>query len=158
MNNQSNVDELKAFLDAIESHLNCTFDLESFEDRFRLQKYVLLAEDFGFDHGYRYGMHLRGPYSPPLAEDYYSNLNEISASSNALSGFNAEAFANLVGDKDAQWLEYAATFREFFRRAPSYQPKQKRIQTAIKRTVTEKDVDYEALQIIVDQLERGDVI
>jgi hypothetical protein len=42
-----------------------------------LQKYVLLAEDFGFEHGYRYGMHLRGPYSPPLAQDYYTDLTSV---------------------------------------------------------------------------------
>lgn len=158
MTNQSNVDELKAFLESIEPHLDWTFDLETFEDRFRLQKYVLLAEDFGFEHGYRYGMYLRGPYSPPLAEDYYSNLNGITSDSNALSGFNAKAFADLVGGKDTQWLEYAATFREFFRRTPSYESKQERIQTAIKRSVTEKNADSDAVQIIVDQLERAGVI
>lgn len=132
--------------------------MESFEDRFRLQKYVLLAEDFGYEHSYRYGMHLRGPYSPPLAEDYYSDLEEIDSDSTALSDFNVDAFASLVGERDIEWLEYAATFREFFKQTKPYQPKQERIQTAINRTVNEKQADREKVRIIVDQLERAGVI
>lgn len=158
MTAQSNVGELKAFLDAIEPQLDWQFDLETFEDRFRLQKYVLLAEDFGFEHGYRYGMHLRGPYSPPLAEDYYSDLTGVSPNSSALAGFDAETFANFVRGKEIEWLEIAATFREFYRRTPSHQPKQERIQTAINRTVSEKEADREQVEIIVDQLERTGVV
>lgn len=155
---QSGVGELKAFLDAIEPQLDWQFDVETFEDRFRLQKYVLLAEDFGFEHEYRYGMHLRGPYSPSLAEDYYSDITDKPPDSSALVNFDAEAFADLVHKKDIRWLEFAATFREFFRQTRPCQPKHDRIQTAINRTVNEKQADHDEVQIIVDQLERAGVI
>jgi uncharacterized protein YwgA len=158
MTSQSSAHELKAFLDAIERQLDWTFDIETFEDRFRLQKYVLLAEDFGFEHGYRYGMHLRGPYSPPLAQDYYTDLTSVAPDTASISEFDADSFAALVRGKDEQWLELAATFREFFRRAPPHRPKQERINIAVDRTVAEKHADRETVQLVVDQLSRADVI
>ena len=156
MTQRSSLSQLAAFLNAVEPELGWQFDLDDFKDRFRLQKYVLLAEDFGFDHEYRYGMHLRGPYSPPLAEDYYSDLSSVAPDS--LADFDVQAFAELVGGKSMEWLEIAATFREFFRRSSQYDPIPSRIETAIDRTVQEKDVEVENVRIIVDELQRAGVI
>jgi hypothetical protein len=45
--------------------------IEGIENRLRLQKAVYLGQLFGVDLGYRYSWYVRGPYSPPLTQDYY---------------------------------------------------------------------------------------
>lgn len=93
-----------------------TFDVtgeteEHFENRLKLQKYVYLASYFGLDMDYRYNMYLRGPYSPGLAEDYYTlGSSGFESPLAALpDDFNHDAFMNLVNGKDSAWLEIAAT-------------------------------------------------
>ncbi|WP_221288628.1 hypothetical protein [Stygiolobus caldivivus] len=49
----------------------------SFEDRLRLQKYVFIMEKLGLNLGYSFSEYLRGPYSPGLAMDYYSNADIV---------------------------------------------------------------------------------
>ena len=49
----------------------------SFEDRLRLQKYVYIMERLGLDLGYSFSGYLRGPYSPDLADDYYSKADDV---------------------------------------------------------------------------------
>lgn len=46
-------------------------DINSLEDRKRVQKAVYLAQRAGVDLGYRYGWYLLGPYCPDLTQDYY---------------------------------------------------------------------------------------
>ncbi|MEM3292996.1 MAG: hypothetical protein QXO81_01345 [Metallosphaera sp.] len=49
----------------------------SFDDRLRLQKYVFIMEKLGLNLGYSFNEYLRGPYSPDLAMDYYSNADIV---------------------------------------------------------------------------------
>jgi uncharacterized protein YwgA len=46
--------------------------IETVDDRKRVQKAVYLAQRGGLDLGYRFGWYKLGPYSPKLTEDYYS--------------------------------------------------------------------------------------
>jgi len=82
------------------------FDLEDFDSRLKLQKYVFLARKFGLDLGYKFSMYIRGPYSPDLAQDYY-NLPERGA--DIPDSFDRKGFLELVKGKDGAWLEAAAT-------------------------------------------------
>jgi uncharacterized protein YwgA len=82
------------------------FDLEDFDSRLKLQKYVFLARKFGLDLGYKFSMYIRGPYSPDLAQDYY-NLPERGA--DIPDSFDRKGFLELVKGKDRAWLEAAAT-------------------------------------------------
>jgi uncharacterized protein YwgA len=82
------------------------FDLEDFDSRLKLQKYVFLARKFGLDLGYKFSMYIRGPYSPDLAQDYY-NLPKRGA--DIPDSFDRKGFLELVKGKDRAWLEAAAT-------------------------------------------------
>ena len=42
-----------------------------FDARFRIQKYVFLAQRLGLDTKYRHSRYRYGPYSPKLAKEYY---------------------------------------------------------------------------------------
>ena len=48
---------------------------DGFAARFRIQKYVLIAQHMGLGTRYEYPGYIHGPYSSDLAEDYY-NLAE----------------------------------------------------------------------------------
>lgn len=101
---------LKSFLEEVEGELDWEFDLDDFGDRVRIQKYVFLAKEFGFDPGYEYNMYLYGPYSRSLAEDYYSEeFDEVEPEGRGLRGFDLSGFSELVTDKSQDWLELAAT-------------------------------------------------
>jgi len=77
------------------------FDLEDFDSRLKLQKYVFLARKFGLDLGYKFSMYIRGPYSPDLAQDYY-NLPERGA--DIPDSFDRKGFLELVKGKDGLGL------------------------------------------------------
>ena len=47
-------------------------NMDSFEDRIRLQKIMYILKHAGFGFGYSFGWHIRGPYSPELADDGYA--------------------------------------------------------------------------------------
>lgn len=66
---------LKLFLDT----LGIPSDIETVNDRKRVQKAVYLGQLPGVDLGYRFGWYLKGPYSPSLTKDYF-NLEEALAS------------------------------------------------------------------------------
>ena len=70
--NRDRKDLLKSFISFLESSGIFEFDVEDFESRLRLQKYVYLAKIFGFDLGYLFNLYIYGPYSSELANDYYS--------------------------------------------------------------------------------------
>ena len=61
--------------------------ISSVADRLRLQKAVYLTQEMGIPLGYNYSWYVKGPYSPPLTQDYY-NLNAAIA----------------AGDEDTQGL------------------------------------------------------
>jgi len=108
----SSVERLAAFVNRLDETLGWQFDVDEFDDRVRIQKYVNLADAFGFEHPYEYGMHLHGPYSPALAKDYYSEtFGHRRERVPPLAEFDAKAFRDLVADKDREWLEVAATIK-----------------------------------------------
>lgn len=49
------------------------FNIDKFDSRIRMQKYVYIAKEFfGIDLDYNFSLYIRGPYSSDLADDYYS--------------------------------------------------------------------------------------
>jgi uncharacterized protein YwgA len=64
---------LKLFLDELDTPSN----IETVDDRKRVQKAVYLGQLSGVDLGYRFGWYLMGPYSPSLTRDYYTLATEI---------------------------------------------------------------------------------
>lgn len=104
---------LLPFVKFLEKEAGFRFDIEKFEHRLRLQKYVFLSKFFGFNHGYSHSIYLRGPYSSALADDYYK-LAEFYPSykedyRKELEGFNSGEFIKIMEGKDGKWLEIAAT-------------------------------------------------
>lgn len=63
----SNLIALKLFLD----ELGVSADIETIDDRKRVQKAIYLGQAAGADLGYRFGWYLLGPYSPSLTKDYF---------------------------------------------------------------------------------------
>lgn len=62
-------------------------DINTIDDRKRVQKAVYLAQAAGANLHYRYNWYVRGPYSPDLAKDYYKLseailLDDISSAGN----------------------------------------------------------------------------
>jgi len=72
--------ELKAFIQFLKEQCGFTFDINRFDHRIKLQKYVFISKFLGWRNEYDYNIYIRGPYSPDLASDYYS-LNTGSISS-----------------------------------------------------------------------------
>lgn len=58
---------LKLFLD----ELGIPVDIETIDDRKRVQKAVYLGQLSGVDLGYRFGWYIMGPYCPSLTRDYF---------------------------------------------------------------------------------------
>jgi uncharacterized protein YwgA len=56
--------------------------ITTLDERKEVQKAVYLAQASGTDLGYRYSWYERGPYSPRLAQDYYSLADAIAAHDN----------------------------------------------------------------------------
>ncbi|KAF5412821.1 MAG: hypothetical protein C5S38_07790 [Candidatus Methanophagaceae archaeon] len=106
------MEKLLPFMAFLEKEAGFQFDIEKFEHRLMLQKYVFISKFFGFNPGYSYSIYLRGPYSPALAGDYY-NFDCYSSYetdyTKELGGFNTAKFLELIDGKDAKWLEIAAT-------------------------------------------------
>jgi uncharacterized protein YwgA len=59
---------LKLFLD----ELGVDSNIDTLDDRKRVQKAVYLGQVAGADLGYRFSWYIKGPYSPDLTKDYYS--------------------------------------------------------------------------------------
>ncbi len=47
-------------------------DMNSFDDRVKLQKLIFLLRSEGIEFDYHFNWYIRGPYSPRLAEDGFS--------------------------------------------------------------------------------------
>jgi uncharacterized protein YwgA len=96
---------LKRLVNTLEVNDIFTFDVNSFDSRIRLQKYVYLLNSFVQTFRYSYSSYLRGPYSTRLAKDYYK-LDKVDTEEQIDVPDN---FLNLVKDKSTRWLEIAAT-------------------------------------------------
>ncbi len=103
---------LLSFIRFLENHNVFNFDVNDFDSRLRLQKYVFLARFYGLDMKYSFSLYIHGPYSPDLARDYY-NLDNVSLEPLPES-FRGIEFLELVKDKDEKWLEVAATIMSVY--------------------------------------------
>ena len=121
MTSQPRIQELAAFAHSLEEELDWEFDHEEFDDRFFMQKYVKFAESFGYDSPYSYGIHLHGPYSPMLAEDYYDQEfhEELEETEAGLAYFDLDGFVDFIEGKSQEYLEVAATVKAIYDRYES---------------------------------------
>ena len=60
-----------SLLKAVLEGLGIEPKIGTMRDRKTIQKAVYLAQRRGADLGYRFGWYVKGPYSSPLADDYY---------------------------------------------------------------------------------------
>jgi uncharacterized protein YwgA len=98
-------ERLAGFLSALSENGILTFDKNRFNHRLKVQKYVYIANCFGFKTYYSYSLYIHGPYSSSLAHDYYAVGEFQNAAPIALN----ERFVKLVKGKSEEWLELAAT-------------------------------------------------
>jgi len=73
---------LKLFLD----ELGIPFDIETLDDRKRVQKAVYLGQLSGVDLGYRFGWYVMGPYCPSLTRDYFPLAESLASGDNDWEG------------------------------------------------------------------------
>ena len=122
------IKRLSSFVKFLEEKAGFKFNLNLFDHRLKLQKYVYIGKLFGLPLSYSYNIYLRGPYSPDLALDYYRLANTPSDGSDydrELGGFDANGFLKLVKGQDADWLEVAATMLSIHSRYRSMADKRK---------------------------------
>lgn len=108
--------ELKAFVEFLKG-LGFAFDVNSFDHRVMLQKYVFIARFLGWNHDYPYNIYIRGPYSPDLAKDYYKiNISPASLEEdrNCLDGLDKKRFAQTIQEKNIEWLEVGTTMLSIY--------------------------------------------
>lgn len=73
---------LKLFL----TELDIPSEIDTIDDRKRVQKAVYLGQLTGVDLGYRFGWYLLGPYSPALTRDYYALAEALVLDGNDIQG------------------------------------------------------------------------
>jgi uncharacterized protein YwgA len=103
--------ELKAFVQFLKEKCGFTFDVNRFDHRIMLQKYVFLAKSLGWPNDYTYNLYIRGPYSPDLAKDYY-NLEAVSTCNvdkTTIRSLDEERFIRVINGKNVAWLEVGIT-------------------------------------------------
>lgn len=149
---------LADLLVTLEETLDWDFDVDDFEDRLRIQKYVFLADAFGVDPEYDYGIHLYGPYSPDLADDYYDDAFDSAYDrASPVSDFDRASFRALVAARDTDWLEYAATIKSLHERhAAAGQTGM--LDTVVARVMELKDIDSETATAVYEGLLEADVL
>ncbi len=142
--------ELKAFVKFLKTDCGFDFDINSFNHRLMLQKYVLIAKSVGWDNDYLYNMYIRGPYSSELADDYYRLQNvQISDSdyTDTLQTFDKEAFKTIIYNKNIKWLEVGATLLSLYKNNKAKKARGELIRFVIKRA-TEIKSNYDPKFII----------
>lgn len=103
---------LLAFIEFLNEKIGFKFDVDNFDDRFKLQKYVFISKFLGMNFKYNYGVYIKGPYSRTLADNYYTLKSDITLDEEYepyLRGFKKGKFVKVVEGKDDRWLEIAAT-------------------------------------------------
>jgi len=141
---------LKSLVNTLENEGIFRFNVNRFDSRIRLQKYVYLASFFREDLGYSYNLYIHGPYSKGLAHDYY-NLD--SESTRRCLDLNLN-FLELISGKGANWLEYASTMMMFHRENSSTSPDE-----LIRRVLNVKpDASIRFLRRIARELSEFDLI
>lgn len=89
--------ELKLVLDETG---NPEINLDTFSQRFNMQKRVYLTQLMGYDLGYRYGWYIKGPYCRELTADAFTLRDEIRS-----------------GEEDYEAYELDASSKESIRKA-----------------------------------------
>ncbi len=122
-------------------------NMDSFNDRLKLQKYIYLLQEFGVNLGFRFRYYIRGPYSPDLADAGY-RLSHMKRE--GLLDFdhdkvrvvacqdNIEKFKRFIREyrNNPKMLELLATIHFLFKY--SYYPQPKTMEN-IKRFIKESD-------------------
>ena len=112
--------KLLSFMKFLEKEAGFKFDVEKFEHRLMLQKYVFISKFLGLNLGYSHSIYLRGPYSSALADDYYKLADHYSSYrgdyTKALESLDTEKFLEVIEEKDAKWLEIASTILSVYDR------------------------------------------
>lgn len=93
---------------------------DGFAARFRIQKYVLIAQHMGLGTRYEYPWYIHGPHSSDLAEDYYNlaenpTIYEAESHGNVPEQFRQDDFLTTVRGSDVRWLEVATTLIDMHR-------------------------------------------
>lgn len=97
--------------------------LDTFSQRFNIQKRVYLIQISGYELGYRFGWYLRGPYSRDLTADAFTLRDELLDGEKDFEGYTlakegteridrARGLWNLPPNADVdndQWLELLAS-------------------------------------------------
>ncbi len=92
--------------------------LNSFNDKLIVQKTIFLLEQKGLDCGAKFGLYVRGPYSPGLAHAMYSEQKKFESlqTTKTLSKKEEELvleFKEIFGDATPGIMEVAATYAYF---------------------------------------------
>jgi len=111
---------LLLFMNFLEKEAGFKFDVEKFEHRLMLQKYVFISKFMGLNLGYPYSIYLRGPYSSELADDYYKladhYLSYTGDYTEATGSLDTKKFLEVIEGKDVKWLEIASTILSVYDR------------------------------------------
>ena len=84
---------------------------DKFELRLKIQKLIFFLKKIDKDLDYPYSMYIHGPYSPQLADDYFSITDdEINNVENNLDE-NEIKMVEYLNNKDPLWLEIASTLK-----------------------------------------------
>jgi uncharacterized protein YwgA len=124
---------LKLFLDT----LGVSSDINSVDDRKRVQKAVYLGQLSGVDLGYRYSWYLMGPYCSALTKDYYALADDLAAGDDLSKGKTLRAdlkarlqkikpyieVPNSVKLSQENWLELLASYH-FLRKVSGHSKKE----------------------------------
>ena len=101
--------------------------IESYNDRFLIQKLAFLCQSLGLNMNYTFGIYLAGPYSKALADDYFAfheNLNglitpyEPTKTDIEIFGKITEIILNkeVKGGRKMEYLEAVATIQKLLHR------------------------------------------
>ena len=155
--------KLLPFMKFLEKEGGFRFNIEKFEHRLMLQKYVFISKILGHNLGYSYSIYLRGPYSPALADDYYKLADSYSLYggdyTKELKGLNIEKFLNVIEGKDGKWLEIATTILSVYE---SYRIKFRGVELIERVISTSCDIksatEAEKIYYVFDELKRVGLI
>lgn len=103
-------------------------NVDKFQDRLVIQKTVCLLEMMGLDVGYNFSLYVRGPYSPNLTSDLYSNKEEVNTLKTSYAPNEEEkkklhVFSEISNNLEPTLLEIMSTYA-FLIREPSTDEKQ----------------------------------
>jgi uncharacterized protein YwgA len=129
---------LKAFIKFLEDKCCFVFNVNRFDHRIKLQKYVFIAKMLGWDIShYSYNIYMRGPYSPDLTVDYYELANhqiQLENYEQLLPRFDTDKFTKTVEGKDIEWLEVATTLLSVYKNNKHRIGREELIAFALERT------------------------